>query len=374
MSEARIDPGPLEVLLLVPTLQGGGAERVMVTLANRLDPRLIRATLVVIDMRSAVHRAAVRAGVEVIELGSSRVRYALPRIVRLIWQRRPAAVLSTLGHLNLALAMVRWLLPRQTRMIGRETAVVSENLRGVRFPRVWAALYSGFYSALDLIVCQSLDMQRDLVESFGVPRQRTVLINNPVDAAAVRRAAGDARADGATRAGLHLVAAGRLVPQKGFDLLIDALALCRDLRPRLVLLGDGPDAAALRRHATALGLADVVEFRGFVADPYPAFATADIFVLSSRFEGFPNVVLEALAVGTPVVACPAPGGAREILDRIPECVVATDISSESLARAIRTWHQGARKRVPLEACARFDVQQIVGRYERLFIGVANERR
>ena len=129
------------VLFLIPTLNGGGAERVIVTLLKHLDRRRFRLTLGVVDMHQAVFGDDIPADVECINLGASRVRYALPRIVTLIRKRRPNVVFTTLGHLNLALSMVRPLLPNGVRCIARETAIISQTLQAYTYPSVWKMLY-----------------------------------------------------------------------------------------------------------------------------------------------------------------------------------------------------------------------------------------
>ncbi len=116
-------------MVLIPSLRGGGAERVIVALLRHLDRTKFRLMLAVVDMREAAYQDYVPNDVELIDLGCSRVRYALPKIIRLIWQQRPEVVFSTLGHLNLALAIVRPLLPDGVRYVAREACVVSEVIR-----------------------------------------------------------------------------------------------------------------------------------------------------------------------------------------------------------------------------------------------------
>lgn len=352
------------VLFLIPTLRGGGAERVIVTLLRHLDRSRFRLAIGVVDMRDAVYRDEIPSDVEFIDLGVTRVRHALPKIAALIWKRRPDVVFSTLGHLNLALAMVRPLLPDGVRYIARETSIVSYALQAYRLSGVWKTLYRWFYTRHDLLICQSRYMQTDLVERFGYPGERSVVINNPVDADLFRRLAAAPLDRSGFRAGsVRLVAAGRMTEVKGFDLLIEAIALLAEPRIHLVLLGEGPLLNELKQLAVARGVAEQVDFVGFQSNPYAWFARADAFVLSSRYEGFPNVVLEALTCGTPVIATPAPGGTREILDGIPECVVAEEVSAQSLADAIGRWLQGPRKRVRSSVIAPYSLGSILGRYE-----------
>jgi glycosyltransferase involved in cell wall biosynthesis len=362
--------GRPHVLFLLPSLAAGGAERVMLTLLRHFDRSKFTVELAVLTARGAQMIDDLPSGVVVHDLHCSRVRVALAPIARLIWRRRPAVVFSTLGHLNLALAIIRAFLPASTRLIARETVVISENLEATGRPWLWRFLYRAFYPRFDAVVCQSEDMRSDLVDRYRLPATRATVIHNPVDAERVRAlaAGGEAAASHwpALTGGPRLLAAGRLVRQKGFDLLIEALADERHAKATLVVLGDGPLRAELERRAASNGVSDRLVFVGHQRNPFPFFAAADAFVLSSRFEGFPNVVLEALACATPVIATPAPGGVREILDPIPECVVAADISARALADAIARWQAGPMSRVPPARLHRFDATTITRRYEMLF--------
>lgn len=354
------------VLFLIPTLTGGGAERVIVTLLTHLDRARFKPLLAVVDLRGAAFRADIPADVELIDLQATRVLYALPSIVRLIWQRRPDVVLSTLGHLNLALSMIRTLFPRNVRTIARESCVVSQTLPSNRFPKLWSFLYRHFYRRHDLVVCQSADMHDDLTRNFSFPAHRSVIIHNPVDMEKIRNSV-DVQVDHpAFRAGEPvLVAAGRLDHQKGFDLLIEAMALLPHKGVQAVILGEGPLEAELRAAVQRHSLEGRIHFAGFQRNPYAWIAKADAFVLSSRYEGFPNVVLEALACATPVIATPAPGGINELLGSRPECLVAAAISAPALADAIERWLCGPCTKVAAQAVAPYAVQRIVSRYEEI---------
>lgn len=360
------------VLFLVPTLRGGGAERVIVTLLRHLDRTRFRLTLAVADMREAVYRDDVPEDVEVIDLQCSRVRYALPKIVGLIWKRRPDVVFSTLGHLNLALSMIRLLLPNGVRYIARESSIVSENIRGYRRPSIWRWAYRRFYGRFDAVVCQSHAMRNDLVDNFSLPAKKMRVIHNPVDIERIHRLAKEPLAASFESAGgvvgdapLRLLAAGRLSHVKGFDLLIEALALCDDPHLQLTILGEGPLRSELEGLAREHGVAEQVHFAGFQKNPYPFFASADVFVLSSRFEGFPNVVLEAMACGTPVIATPAPGGVREILDGVVGCSLADSVSAPALAKAIS--HMSCPACIPLAVLDPYRVAKIMHSYEQLLL-------
>jgi len=362
-----------QVLFLIPNLRGGGAERVTVTLLNHLDRSKFNLALAVVDTRAAVYRDDVPADVEFIDIHCSRVRYSLLKIARLIWQRRPDVVFSTLGHLNLAMAIMRPMLPVSLRYVARETSIVSENIKNYPRPSIWGWAYRRFYGRFNTVVCPSQYMRDDLVKSFGLPTGKAVVIHNPVDMERICRLAEEPLITGFERSNdersddpIHLMAAGRLAHVKGFDLLIEAIALCGNSRLRLTILGDGPLRSDLEQLALDKGVSKQVRFVGFQKNPYPFFAQADAVVLSSRFEGSPNVILEALACGTPVIVTPAPGGVKEILEGRAGCVVADSVTAEGLAKVIDNWAEIGRRPRPKELFNSFEIKKIVCQYQSLF--------
>ena len=361
------------VLFLIPTLAAGGAERVAVTLLNHIDRSKFRLSLAVVNARGAVFSKEVPDDVEFLDLQVSRVRYALPRLIRLIWRMRPDVVFSALGHLNLALSIIRPMLPSRTQYVARESIVVSELHPAYNFPRAWDWAYRTFYGRFDDVICQSEDMRNDLARNYNIPMQKLKLINNPVDIEKIARLASlptgacyDCNPE--SEDVIRLVAAGRLVHQKGFDLLIEAIALSGLKQLRVTVLGDGPLRGALEELAKEKGVENQIRFIGFQENPYAFMARADAFVLSSRYEGFPNAVLEALACGTPVIATPAPGGVGEIARSTRGVHLAAAVSAEALSTALLAF--AGRSNAAQITVEHYRVGKIAREYESIFISGA----
>jgi len=306
--------------------------------------------------------------VAVHSLKSSRIRYALPAIVRLVRKIRPHVVLSTLSSANLAMILGRAWFPSGTRVLLRESSLASVSLKDQHHPRLWEWLYRRCYKRANAVICPSDSIADDLVTHFGVPRAKIARIYNPVDVKAIREMA-DRGGNPFVGDGPHLVAVARLSREKGLDILLAAMpaVLARLHGAQLTVLGDGPLWSELRDQADRFNLTQVVHFLGFQRNPWSYLRHADLFVLPSRYEGLPNVLLETLALRTPVVATDCPGAIREVhaLSEGMTLVPPEDPSAlaQSIIEACRVSRQLRSLRKPLGAgLDRFDLKNIVDEY------------
>lgn len=372
----------VRVLLLLGALDGGGAERVAVNLMRHADP-------LAADIRIGVLRreGALLGDVEPQRLSvldrwpRSMVEAAATpaRLARMIAAARPDVLMTFgLGVDALAWPALR-LMRRPPRWICREDsnpAAEYASLSGGAAGRAMAKVYlEGVRRAADAMVCVAAD-QAEALAARGWPRAR--VIANPID---LRRITEGARASLAVApARPFVVAAGRLVRQKGFDILIRAFAAAAAARGmELVLLGEGPLEAELRALAFDLGVGDRVRFAGFQSNPWAWFARARLFVLSSRWEGFGNVVAEAMACGAPVLVSDCDFGPREQVSHGESGWVfpSQDIGALSAAmdglladRALcARLGEGARRRARA-----FDSAAIAGAYADLFRAEVAARR
>jgi glycosyltransferase involved in cell wall biosynthesis len=283
-------------------------------------------------------------------------------LARYLRRERPDAVVSCLSHVNLVtVAAARLVRSHATVMVTQHnqlsaTAPRKTTRRGRAMPRL---LRFGFRFA-DRIVAVSDGVADDLATTIGIARSRIDVVYNPIDFARLRQAAQEpATADWPTGDGTKLLAVGRLTEQKDFANLLRAL---RSLPgARLLILGDGEDRTALATLAADLGVADRVRLAGFVDNPFPLFPASDVFVLSSRWEGLPTVLIEALALAPRVVATDCPSGPREILDdgRWGRLVPVGDAAA--LAEAIAA-ERALPPRDRREALTRYDRDTATRRY------------
>jgi len=358
-----------KVLFVVPSLSGGGAERVMATLLKHLDRARFEPLLALTAQKGTL--PFIPEDVLVFDLKCLHTRRAVFKLASLVRRRRPDVVFSTLGYLNLLIMLIRFLMPKATAFIARETNIPSINIHQTPYPRLFSFLYRALYPKFDCVVCQSQDMKNDLVDHFRLPLEKTAIINNPVDVAWIKersREGGRPLPPGA----VNLLAAGKLMHQKGFDLLLQAFAKINNPGFHLTILGQGKEETNLKNLAEQLGIKEQVTFAGFLDNPYPAMAQADVFVLSSRFEGFPNVVLEACACGAPVAAFDCPGDVREIITPGVNGLLAAPEDAGSLAEKIEQCASASwdKEKIVRSVSGRFGAAQITKQYEALFESIA----
>ena len=297
-------PANRRASFVLPDLGTGGAQRVMISLATALLARGWQVELAALAREATPGRVQVPAGLACVEFGMPSPRRGLGPLATRLAEAPPDLVVSVMGYLNLALLAQRGSFPRSTRVVVREANGLAATMEAL--PR-WvpgALAYRLLYRRADRVIAPTASIASELMRIAGMAAPRLAILPNPVDEAGLRaRAAAPRRQPGN---GARFVAAGRLTKQKGLDRLVAALAVCPP-EARAIIFGEGPERAALEANARARGLEDRLAMPGFSEDLPSWVAGADAFILPSRWEGLPNVALEALALGTPVVAtAPAP--------------------------------------------------------------------
>ena len=329
----------LRVLLLIPHLGGGGAERVTALLARELSREKFELHLGVVTQTDQ-EAGQQFAGMQVHALGARRVRSGALRLLRLVRELRPDAILSGMAHLNFLVLLMRPLFPRKTRVLVRQNSTASVAIEFGVLPAYTRLLYRRLYWRADRVICQTEAMAADIASVAGISASKVVVLPNPIDVEAIGSSGDDEPVDWPERgaAGPHLLAVGRLSGEKGFDLLLEALAQVRSTFPNadLLIAGAGPEEAALKQLCADLKLQPAVRFAGNVDDPARYFSGATLFVLSSRHEGLPNALLEAAAGGLPIVALPSSHGVVDLLRAQDGVWLAKDISALALAEVLRS--------------------------------------
>jgi glycosyltransferase involved in cell wall biosynthesis len=375
-----MNAGRVKILFAVPTLSGGGAERVTITLLRGIDRERFEPHLMVRLARGAFVDE-VPADVPVHELGVSRARYSPIAVAKIVRRLRPGAVLSILKEMNFAVLAARRFFPRGTRIIVREATIpstsIGENIALGVFSKPYARAlkiaYRSFYPSADAVVCQSKSMALDVEKNLAVPARKIKIIPNPVDTGLIlEKSEETAEPFGRENHVVQIVVVGRFHKVKRFDMLAEAFAIAARERPdiRLTLIGDGPEAGRIRGIVKRNSIEDRVTLTGFIENPYPYIRSADMLALTSSVEGLPNVILEAVCLGTPVLSTDTAGGSPDIITHGVNGWLVEAHDAPALAKAllsgISKLNELDRAAIRNEAVLKYDVSVIIEKYAGVF--------
>jgi glycosyltransferase involved in cell wall biosynthesis len=325
-----------DLSIFLNDLAGGGAERVMINLAEGFAARGYAVDLVLAKCQGP-YLAFLSSDLNLIDLAAPRLIRSLPRLVRYLQRARPRALVSALNDANLIAILAGRLARVPTRILVTEHSHVSEGAKHEqRLRRLMPWVVGLVYKHADRVIAVSRGVEADL-HRLGVSPQRTRTIFNPIVTPALRLQLCETP-DHPWLAGTGvpvIVGIGRLCVQKDFALLIRAFAEVRHQQEaRLLILGEGEERPNLERLVRTLDLGDAVALPGFVSNPAAYLGGAAVLAVSSRVEGFGNVLVEALAAGTPVVSTNCVCGPAEILSdgRYGRLVPVGDV--QAMAQAI----------------------------------------
>ncbi|MCL1467422.1 glycosyltransferase [Argonema galeatum] len=304
------------IAFFLPNLYGGGAERVAINLLKGMAEKDVPLDLVLADAEGP-YLELVPKSVRMINLGAGRVLKAILPLSRYLRENRPIALLSHMDHANVVALLARNLAGTKTRLVVVEhntlSAAQSKFIRG-RFVKPFM---QWLYPSADAIVGVSKGVSLDLEQQLRLPAGKVTTIYNPVvDSELLAKA--NAPLDHPwfqKNSPPVFLAVGRLSAQKDFSTLIQAFGLLRkQAMARLLILGEGELRQELEEAIDNLGIADDVSMPGFVPNPYTYMSQATAFILSSRWEGLPTVLIEAMACSCPVISTDCPSGPKEILE------------------------------------------------------------
>lgn len=308
----------LRISLILPSTNIGGVERVMTNLALGLTEKGFDVNLVLVNSRGPF-RNLIPNHINIVDLNSSRVLYSLPRLIQYFRNYKPDVVISAMDHQNIvtlwAIHIAR-IKPITIVSVHSDWSAVYNRVKSYK-DRVLPILMRRFYPWADYIVAVSQGAALGLSKITGISLDRITVIYNPVITPDIFQKAEEAIEHPwfSTRELPVILGVGRLAPEKDFETLIKAFKIVRDTRPsRLLILGDGEERPKLEALIRSMNLQEWVSLPGFEENPYKYMKQASVFALSSIWEGFANVIAEAIALGTPVVSTNCPSGPAEILD------------------------------------------------------------
>lgn len=308
----------MKIALYVPSMNGGGAERVMLTLANGLAEKDIQVDLLLNRVDGPYLKDASKK-VNIVNLNTSRTLRSILPLSKYLRTERPDAILSAMNYVNTVTVIAKLISNSDTKVIVSEHNNLTESTKRLSSikRRILKTLMGYTYKKANQIVAVSNGVGESLIHELNIEANKITTIYNPIFSdELVKRSSELVTHPWLNEAALPLVlAVGRLTPQKDFATLIHAFKkVLKKKACNLIILGEGELRPELERLIKDLGLEDNMQLPGFVDNPYAWMSKADLFVLSSLNEGFGNVIVEAMACGTPVVSTDCPSGPAEILE------------------------------------------------------------
>ena len=355
-----------KVAVFLPNLLGGGAQRTILNLAHGIADQGYSVDLV-LARATGPYLSEVRDTLRLVDLKAGRTVTSILKLARYVRQQRPDAVLSALARANIAAVLARRIARVPTKIVVSERNTLSSwAQRSHKLSnRITVPLVRHFYPWADGITAVSQGVADDLSHLASLPSKRIHVIYNPVVTPLLRQKLQAPLEHPWFQPGKPpvLLAVGSLSRQKDFPTLINAFAQLRQTgSARLLILGEGSQRPHLEALIRNHGLEDDVLLPGWVDNPYPYFVRATAFVLSSRWEGLPGVLIEALYAGIPVVATDCPSGPREILNhgQLGSLVPVGDATQ--LAQAMKSVLRGDGPHSPPDTWEQYELEHVVQRY------------
>ena len=352
----------------------GGVERMISNLVSGLEALGTRIDLLLVRRDNTSYLHGVSSGVNIIPLKARHNLSALPELLAYIRTARPRAILAAKDRAIFVAAVAKALSLGRLRVVGRLGTTVSVGIEGkpvlARILRKFMMALS--YRIIDETICVSRGVAQDLSRITGLPASRFHVVENPVITPKLfLMAQKEVKHPWLKRKDRPVILGmGRLTRQKDFETLIEAFSILRESIPsRLIILGEGRKRPLLERKIEEKGLKDSVSLPGFIPNPYPFLLRADLFVLSSLWEGSPNALTEAMALGVPVVSTDCPSGPREILKGGEFGLLVPMRDPGALAKAMEeTLRNPPEKKALMDAVKDYTVERSSKRYLEILLG------
>jgi len=357
-----------KVMFFIPSLAGGGAERVFANIINEIDKSTFDVTLVYLSDTRNVYK--INNNVNIINLKSNRLRNSPFKILASIRRENPDLIITTHGHMNLLLILLKPFISNKIKLIVRQTNILSFNFSINKIKNRFEKMIFGLLKYSDKIICQSEYMKKDIMMHLKVNEDKIVKIFNPVAIHEVMDKSKEKVDYTFTDNYKYIIFIGRLNEVKNIPTIIDAFEQYYkkvNSKSKLLILGNGPKENELKQLINQKNLKDNVCLLGFQENPYKWLKHSDLFIMASKHEGMPNVLIEALTLEVPVLVQRHPGGTIDIM----EALEITDKFLDKLVINDKVFSP-YKNDVLLKLRKNFGIEKVVKEYEDLFISMLKE--
>ena len=360
------------ILFIMHELSLGGAERVVHNLINNMNREEFKVELCLFKKKGILVNS-IKSDVKIYDLKATRVLTSTFKFIKLLITQKPDIVFTSITHVNLLVAFLipflKLFMPK-TLFVTREVNIPSIRAKYITKSKKLDFFYKRVINNYDYIIAQSNYMKNDIVKSYNIKESKIYVVNNPLDISIIQE-----KLENNTKTNLfadknkiNIVAVGNLRKQKGFEQLLEVM-LKLDDNYHLNIIGNGAERNFLEDQIDILNIHDKVTFHGSKTNPYIYMQQADIVALTSRYEGFPNVILEANACGKFVVAFKCPGVSEEIIQNDINGFLVENENINSFAKAICKYsHIFHDKQKIINTTKRYYVHNIVKEYNKIFLG------
>jgi glycosyltransferase involved in cell wall biosynthesis len=349
-----------KLLFAIPDFRGGGAENVFVLLANYFSASY--SVHFAVLSQSGPNRKRLIDSIQVFELKATSSIRAIPELNRIIAKNNIDVIIGTLAMAH-AVSIAKLTGSQHCKYIARLGNTITHDLKNHSFlKRIIMTFYQKALYFADTVICQSEGMQTDLKKFIS---KKSALVYNPIDYALIHNLKNQHTIPLINSNNFNIVAVGRLTPQKDYFTAIDTFAIIQQhiSKSEFYILGEGYLYKPLQEYAKNLNLLNKIHFLGHINNPFPIISKANVFLLTSKYEGFSNVILEALTLEIPVVATNSPGGNSEIIKHGINGFLASVGDSSALSQYILKIYSGYSFTFNMDS---FHLDIIGQQYEKLF--------
>lgn len=361
----------IKVIVFLKSLCGGGAERTIINIINNIDKNRFSVILVLGSNLNNTYIDLVSNDIRIIYLNKSRSLKCIFPIRKILIKEKPDLAFSTLTYSNIILLTANLLTCLKTPVIVREASHLSSQKEIIGFKKMVTSLFYNFLAVK--IVSLSCGVKTDLVKNYKINADKIEVIYNPVDIDRINILKNEKiEAISKDSDEKVIISIGRLEPEKDFFTLIKAFKIIQSsMSSRLIILGQGSLSDDLKAYCKENQIEDKVSFEGFQLNPYKYLRNSDIFILTSKYEGFGHVIVEAMATGVPVIVTNCPSGPIEIIKdnqygRLVNIGDYQQIATEAINLFKNNQLIDEYKRKGLERAENFNAKTIVRQYEQLF--------
>lgn len=369
-----------KLMVVIHSLRGGGSERVLINLLKGLDRNEFSITLVLYE-RVFDYPVPENIELRILDIYASRNFFKLAigfiskilGLSKLIRKNKPDFVFSLLSSTNVTVILAKILSRMNFKLIVSEHTHPSMNLKNEIYGGITRLFIKVLYPKADKIVAVSEGIKQDIIQNFHINEDKIAVIYNPIDIKEIETLSTEEVNHPWFQEQIPIIiSVGRLTQQKDYPYLIKTFAIVKkSINCRLFIIGDGEDKEKLIQMAKEIGLEKDIEFAGFQKNPFKYMDRASLFVLSSLYEGFGNVIVEAMALGLPVISTDCPSGPSEIIENRKNGLLVPVRDEHALAQSILSilTNQDLKDSLGKEAKLRaqfFATEKIIKDYVRIF--------